>query len=72
MVDEASMMTASIQLCSAHRLEAEDMAKRRAKAERILKKVTVLTTQGTSLGDAVKLVGLDEQKYKKLRILFNL
>ena len=65
-------MTASIQLCSAHSLEAEEMAKRKAKAERILKKVTVLATGGTSLGDAVKLVGLDEQKYNKLRILFNL
>ena len=65
-------MTASIQLCSAHSLEAEEMAKRKAKAERILKKVTVLATGGTSLGDAVKLVGLDEQKYSKLRILFNL
>ena len=65
-------MTTSIQLCSAHRLQAEETTKRKEKAGRILDRVTALTAGGTSLGDAIKLMGLNEQQYNKLRIVFDL
>lgn len=68
----STQMTTSIQLCSAHRLQAEETTKRKEKAGRILDRVTALTAGGTSLGDAIKLMGLNEQQYNKLRIVFDL
>ena len=65
-------MTTSILLCSAHRLQAEESNKRKEKAERIVNRVAALTSGGACLGDAIKLVGLNEQQYNKLRILFDL
>ena len=65
-------MTTTIQLCSAHRLEAEETTKRKEKAERILKRVAALTSAGSSLSNAIKLVGLNEQSYNKIRVLYDL
>ena len=49
-------MTTSVQLCSAHRLQAEETTKWKEKAGKILEIVAVLTAGGTSLGDAIKLM----------------
>ena len=46
----------SVQLCSAHRLQAEETTKWKEKAGKILEIVAVLTAGGTSLGDAIKLM----------------
>ena len=68
----STQMTTTIQLCSAHRLEAEETTKRKEKAERILKRVAALTSAGSSLSNAIKLVGLNEQSYNKIRVLYDL
>ena len=42
------------------------------KAERLLNSVAKMTAGGTPLGDALKLLGLNEQRYNKIRLKFDL
>ena len=65
-------MSTTIQLCSAHRLEAEEFADRKKKAEALLKSVDRLIRNGTPLSSALKLIGLNEHRYNKLRITYDL
>ena len=65
-------METKIQLCSAHRLVAEQSTERKRKAEALITKVNKLTGSGMSLPDALKLLGLNEQKYNKLRMIFDM
>ena len=65
-------MKTKIQLCSAHRLVAEQSTERKRKAEALITKVNKLTGSGMSLPDALKLLGLNEQMYNKLRMIFDM
>ena len=64
-------MEAKIQLCSAHRLEAEQNTERRKKADSLIRRIDSLRERGVPLPDARTIVGLNEKKYNKLRIIFN-
>jgi hypothetical protein len=55
-----------------HRLETEHSTERKRKAEAMITKVNKLTGSRMPLPDALKLLGLNEQKYNKLRMIFDM
>ena len=68
----SSKMTTEKSLCSAHRLEATEKTARKEKAALLMSKICSLTEKGTPLPTALRLMGMDENKFNRMKIKFDL
>ena len=64
-------METKIQLLSANILETEQSTERKKKAESLITKVNKLADGEVPLQNTLKMLGLNEQKFNKMRIMFD-
>ena len=64
-------METKIQLLSANILETEQSTERKKKAKSLITKVNKLADGEVPLQNTLKMLGLNEQKFNKMRIMFD-